>query len=275
MVYIIPKSGFARTYLIEEGKNIMAVDVGSIGAAKEIEAYCTDVLQKSLQDIRFIAATHFHIDHIGGIGTLLQKCSPETLVLFHPFVREYLDGSCELPPMKNWINGLIPTALASLSNIKKPSDFTPETLSGIPPSDLRLAQDSGHRLEAIKNLDHLTYESHIRYFDASRLPRYRIGFGDWEVITTPGHTEDSVSLYRNITKELICGDLIIGDSDGTGHLNTFCQDEKLIQETFRMIKENIRPVVIYPGHGDIITDAENAFRKVRCPERAEGRMFSI
>jgi len=268
MVYIIPKSGFAKTYLIEEDKNIMAVDVGSIGAAHEIESYCTDVLQKSPQDIRFIIATHFHIDHIGGIGTLLRKCSPETLVLFHPFVQEYLAGSTDLPPMENWASGLLPTALASFSNIKKPSDFTPETLSGIPPS-----ASSGHRLEAIKNLDHLTYESSIRYFDAGRLPRYQIGFGDWEVIATPGHTEDSVSLYRNITKELICGDLIIGNHDGTGHLNTFCQDEKLIQETFQILKENIRPVVIYPGHGDIITDAENAFRKVRCPELAEGRTF--
>ena len=259
MVYVIPKSGFARTYLIEEGKKIMAVDVGSIGAAQEIEAYCTDVIQKSTQDIRFIAATHFHIDHIGGIGTLLRNCSPETLVLFHPFVQEHLAGSRELPPMENWINGLVPTALASLSNIKKPSDFTPETLSGIP-------------LAVTKDRVRLPYESSIRYFDANRLPRYQIGFGDWEVIATPGHTEDSVSLYRNITKELICGDLIIGDSDGTGHLNNFCQNEKLIQETFKMLKENIRPVVIYPGHGDIITDAENAFRKVRClsPEPVEG-----
>jgi len=298
MVHIIPKSGFARTYLIEEDENIMAVDVGSIGAAQEIEAYCSDVLQKSTQGIRFIISTHFHIDHIGGIGTLLRKCSLETLVLFHPFVQEYLAGSRELPPMENWVNGLVPTALASLSNIKKPSDCTPETLSGIPPSALRPpmrvaqhAQGSGQRLEAIKNHDHLPYESHIRYFDAGRLPRYQIGFGDWEVIVTPGHTEDSVSLYSNTTKELICGDLIIGDFDGTGFLNNFCQDEKQIQETFQMLKENIRPVVIYPGHGGIIKDAENAFRKVRCaepidklrtgfiegrcPEPVEGRTFPI
>lgn len=270
MVHIIPKSGFARTYLIEEEKNIMAVDVGSIGAAHEIETYCTDVLQKSAQGIRFIISTHFHIDHIGGIGTLLRKCSPETLVLFHPFVQEYIAGSRELPPMKNWVNGLVPTALASLSNIKKPSDYTPETLSGIPPST-----GSGQCLDATKILDRLPYESSIRYFDAGRLLRYQIGFGDWEVIATPGHTEDSVSLYSNTTKELICGDLIIGDSGGTGFLNNFCQDQSLIQETFQMLKENIRPRVIYPGHGDIITDAENAFRKVRCADVVEGRTFPI
>ena len=236
MVHIIPKSGFARAYLICEGENIFAVDVGSIGAAQEIEAYCADVLRVSTQAIRFIAATHFHTDHIGGIGTLLRKCSPETQVLFHPLVREYLAGNRELPAMKNWISGLLPTVIASLSNLKNPADFTPETLSGIP-------------VIGIDGLSHLPYEASIRYFDAGLLPRYPLGFGpsassghrDWEVIATPGHTEDSISLYNNFTKELICGDLIIGNQDGTGHLNTFVQDEITTHETFVMLKYSISP----------------------------------
>jgi len=135
MVHVIPESGFARTYLIEEGRrsdsqNIMVVDVGSIGAAQEVADYLDGIPRKYAEDIRFIAATHFHVDHIGGIGTLLQKCSPDTQVLFHPFVREYLAHRRELPPMQNWVTGLIPAALASLLNITKPSDFVPEVLSG-------------------------------------------------------------------------------------------------------------------------------------------------
>ena len=101
MVHAIPKSGFARTYLIEEDEGLMAIDAGSIGAANEIEVYCNQVLKKSIQDIRIITATHFHIDHIGGIGTLLRKCPPETRVLFHPFIKEYLAGKREMSPMKN------------------------------------------------------------------------------------------------------------------------------------------------------------------------------
>jgi len=249
MVHIIPKSGFARTYLIEEGDGLMAVDVGSIGAVQDIEVYCTQVLRKSLQDIRFIASTHFHIDHIGGIGTLLRKCSPETRVLFHPFVKEYLVGRRELSPMKNWMNGLIPTVTASCSGIGKLSHVASETLAGVP-------------LSVVKDRCCLPYEARIRYFDAGRLPRYRIGFGDWEVIMTPGHTEDSVSFFSDTTKELICGDLIIGRKDGAGYLNRFCWDEGLIQETFKMLNEIICPRIIYPGHGDIIADDENTFRKV-------------
>jgi hypothetical protein len=41
MVHIIPESGFANTYLIEEDAGLIAVDVGSIGAAQEVATYCT------------------------------------------------------------------------------------------------------------------------------------------------------------------------------------------------------------------------------------------
>jgi len=249
MVHIIPKSGFARTYLIEEDEGLMAVDVGTIGAAQEIEVYCTQVLKKSLQDIRIITATHFHIDHIGGFGTLLRKCSPETRVLFHPFVKDYLVGRREMSPMKNWLKGLMPTLLASCSDIGKPSHVAFETLAGIP-------------LSATKDHCCLPYEPWIRYFEAGRLPRYRFGFSDWEVIATPGHTEDSVSFYSDATKELICGDLIIGRQDGFGQLNRFYWDEDLINEAFEMLKEIVCPRIICPGHGDIIADDENAFQKV-------------
>lgn len=249
MVHAIPKSGFARTYLIEEDKGLMAVDVGSIGAAQEIETYCTGILKRPLEDIRFIIATHFHIDHIGGIGMLLRKCSPETKVLFHPFVKEYLDGSRELSPMMNWMNGLIPTVIASCTGIGKLSHVTFETPAGIP-------------LSITRDHCYLPYEAWIGYFDAKRLPRYRIGVGDWEVIVTPGHTEDSISFHSNITRDLICGDLIIGGKDGTGCLNRFCWDEVLIQEAFEMLNGIICPRIIYPGHGAIIADNENAFRKV-------------
>ena len=249
MVHAIPKSGFARTYLIEEDEGLMAIDAGSIGAANEIEVYCNQVLKKSIQDIRIITATHFHIDHIGGIGTLLRKCPPETRVLFHPFIKEYLAGKREMSPMKNWLKGLMPTMITSCSRIGKLSHLAFENLAGVP-------------LSVMKDHFRLPYEPWIRYFDADRLPRYQIGLSDWEVIATPGHTEDSVSFYSNATKELICGDLIIGGESNAGCLNRFCWDEALIREAFKMLREVARPRIIYPGHGNVISDDENAFRKV-------------
>jgi len=178
-----------------------------------------------------------------------MKCSPATRVLFHPFVKEYLTGRRELSPMKNWMDGLVPIMIASCSGVGKLSHVAFETFAGVP-------------LSAMKDRCCLPYEPRVRYFDAERLPRYRLDFGDWEIIATPGHTEDSVSFYSAATKELICGDMIIGGKDGTGCLNRFCWDEGMIQEAFKMLNELICPRTIYPGHCDIITDDENAFRKV-------------
>jgi len=35
------------------------------------------------------------------------------------------------------------------------------------------------------------------------------GFDGWEVLETPGHTEDSLSFYKPSTQEMICGDLVV------------------------------------------------------------------
>lgn len=240
MVHMVPDCGFARSYIIEEDEGLMVVDVGSIGAAQEIKTYCRNILNRSLQDIRFIVATHFHIDHIGGIGTLLKKCSPETKVFFHPLVQDYLDGTRDLPPMQSWLSGLLPTMLTSFSGIKKLSHVAFENAAGIPVSIFR-------------DYRYLPYENQIRYFASERFPRCRIGFGNWEVIATPGHTEDSMSLFNEHARELICGDLIIGKHDGTGSLNPFHADAESILKSYQLINDTIRPQVIYPGHGGIIT----------------------
>ena len=118
MVHSIPDCGLSNTYLIEEGAGLMVVDVGSVGAAQAIEDYCTHTLKRSLRAIRVIAATHFHIDHIGGIGALLSKCPPETMVLFHPLVKAYLKDNRQISPMRNWFTGLLPTLLASSFGFK-------------------------------------------------------------------------------------------------------------------------------------------------------------
>ena len=249
MVHRVPDCGFARSYIIEEEDGLMVVDVGSIGAAEEIEAYCTQILNRPLRYIRSIAATHFHIDHIGGIGALLKKCSLETKVMFHPLVQEYLDGTRELSLMRNWLSGLLPTMMASFSGIKNMSHVAFENVAGIPLSTFRDYRD-------------LPYEEQINYFDSGCFPRYRLGFGNWEVVATPGHTEDSVSLFNADNRELICGDLIIGRNDGTGDLNRFHYDPEVICKSYWRVRD-LMPEVIYPGHGGIVRHALDAMLKVK------------
>lgn len=132
MVHAIPKSGIARTYLIEEDEGLMAVDVGGIGAARDIETYCTGIVKRPLRDIRFIFTTHFHIDHIGGIGTLLRRCSPETQVLFHLRAKGYIEGQEGLAPMQNWLSGLVPTIRENYCRIGDLPHIAFESFAGVP-----------------------------------------------------------------------------------------------------------------------------------------------
>ena len=261
MVHNVPDCGLSNTYLIEEGAGLMVVDVGSIGAAQAVEDYCTHILKRSLRAIRFIAATHFHIDHIGGIGALLAKCSPKTTVLFHPLVKAYLKANRPLSPMRNWFTGLLPTLIGGRFGVRKWADLTFNGPAGVP-------------LPFFRDRQCVSYADRIRYLEGNRLPRSWIGFGDWEVIAAPGHTEDSIVFFNEATGELTSGDLILGRKDGRGYLNRFCWDEAQIRRTFVALTESIHPRIIYPGHGGIIRDDVDAFSKVECfGQASERRVF--
>lgn len=260
MVHPIPGSGLAQTYLITDEKDgLMVVDVGSIGAALAVEDFCVHTIKRSLQAIRIIAATHFHIDHIGGIGALLGKCSPKTIVLFHPLVKAYLKAGRPLSPMRNWVTGLVPTLITGgFFGVRKRSDLAFDGPSGVP-------------LPFFRDLQEVTYADRIRYLEGHRLPRSRIGFGGWEAIAAPGHTEESVVFYNEASGELITGDLILGRKDGRGYLNQFYWDEAQTRRTFTALAETIRVRIIFPGHGPVVWSAEDAFPKVDCFGEARAR----
>ena len=252
MVHPIPGSGLAQTYLITDEKDgLMVVDCGSVGAAQAVEDFCTHTIKRSLMAIRIIAATHFHIDHIGGIGTLLEICSPKTMVLFHPLVKAYLKAGQRLSPMRHWLTGLLPTLIGGAFGIRKWSDLVFDGPAGVP-------------LPFFRDLQRVSYVDRIRYLEGNRLPRSRIGLGDWEVIAAPGHSEESVVFFNEASGELIAGDLILGRKDGRGYVNRFCWDEEQIRRTLAALMEMIRVRIIFPGHGPVIWSAEDAFRKVDC-----------
>ena len=252
MVHIVPGSGLAQTYLItDENDGLMVVDVGSVGAVLAVEDFCTHTLKRSLQAIHIIAATHFHIDHIGGIGALLSKCPQETTVLFHPLVKAYLKAGRPLSPMRNWTTGLLPTLIAGGFGVRKWPDLAFDGTAGVP-------------LPFFRDLQRVSYVDRIRYLEGNRLPRSRIGFGSWKAIAAPGHTEDSVVFFNEPSGELISGDLILGRKDGRGYVNRFCWDEGQTKKSFTALMETIRVRIIFPGHGPVVWAADDAFRKIDC-----------
>jgi glyoxylase-like metal-dependent hydrolase (beta-lactamase superfamily II) len=141
-------------------------------------------------------------------------------------------------------------------------------------SDLTFDGPAGVPLPFFRDLQSVSYADRIRYLEGNRLPRSRVGFGDWEAIAAPGHTEDSIVFFNEASGELISGDLILGRRDGRGYLNRFCWDEEWIRRTFAALAETIRVRIIYPGHGAIIRDDVDAFSKVECfGQTSERRVF--
>lgn len=254
MVHCIPETGFSRTYLIEAGEGLVAVDVGCKSAAESVTRYVTYTLGKHLIDVRRITSTHFHIDHIGGIGYLLDWCSFPTKVQFNRIVQDYLTGTCRISLLKHWFTALIPAALRCLKYLKEGdgSDWKFGSYAGLPLPLLR------------KYLCSVPYKAdRIEFKGGTGIARYGLGFDDWEAILTPGHTEDSLSFYSPSSQELICGDLILNlRKPWKGALNRFHWCNKAIKDSFTKLQATCPAQTIYPGHGEVIRHKMNALDDV-------------
>jgi glyoxylase-like metal-dependent hydrolase (beta-lactamase superfamily II) len=252
MVFALAGCGFARCYVIDEEEGLLVVDVGSVGTADDVALFVSRDLGRPLEQIRSIVATHFHIDHIGGIGHLLKKSGEKTRVIFHPRVGDYLSGGNKLARQRNWITGLCSATLRSVRYVRRWDHFRFESLAGIP-------------LPGFRNLVNLPYPiEKIQYLNYTTATRQPLGFGQWDILETPGHTEDSVSLYSESSAELICGDLILNfEKNGSGYLNRFCCNEDTLLKTYHDLCRCIEPERIYPGHGEIISGRGNALLNVR------------
>ena len=250
-VHVIPNSGLARSYIIVERGGLVVVDVGSRGCAEDVMEYIDTTLGRNLDELRFIAATHYHIDHIGGIGYLLKRCPGNTRVLFHHRVQDYLTGARKLSLIRHWCVGLTPATLVSSRYVRRLSHGIVGSMAGIP-------------LPFIRRFTRLPVDaSRIAYFGTAGRGRYRLGFGAWDVIETPGHTEDSVCFYNEETGELISGDTIINiTKGGRGNLNRFCWSRDRIRKSYDMLCRDIEPEVIYPGHGAVISNGKDLLMRV-------------
>jgi hydroxyacylglutathione hydrolase len=252
MVYVTPEGGLARSYVISEAEGLVVVDVGSIGTAEDVAIFIKRLPGRSLQDVKCIVATHFHIDHIGGIGRLLKKCLPDTVVLFHFLVDYYLKKQRTISRLKNWLTGFLPAAVFSTRYVRKFAHFRFESFAGIP-------------LPIFEKSLNLPYpQDRIRFINTEPSVPCKLNFGGWEILATPGHTEDSLSLYNAASGELICGDLILNfKKNGTGYLNPFCWNREAVENSYQNLIQKVDAKTIYPGHGEIINNGSNALLKVR------------
>jgi hydroxyacylglutathione hydrolase len=224
------QGGYANTYLIEDGDSIVAVDVGTAAAADAIYEYLREQ-PGSRARLRMVTATHFHIDHVGGISRML-RLFPEARVCFATAVGDYLQKRKKIAlfrPIK-WIKALAPVVMTERNHFRNTTASLVSDKVGIPLPLLRNLLTSRYSPECILEEGHA-----IPY-----LPH-------WDLIKTPGHTPDSICFYQKDGGILISGDTIL-NMKGRGELNTFCTDDEKIKESFRRLLP-LKVKTMYPGHG--------------------------
>lgn len=223
------KGGYANTYLIEDNSSLVALDVGTAAAAEKICSFLYGH-PRTLPRLRMVTATHFHIDHVGGISKI-ARLFPQVRVCFLSGVREYLQRRKKIaliPPAK-WFRNLVPVITAEDNHLRNTAASVVSDKVAIPLPLLRNHLCLGYSPECILEEGPIPYLPH------------------WELIATPGHTPDSFCLYNSGEGILISGDTIL-NMRGSGELNSFCSDSKKIKESFQKLLP-LKINTLYPGHG--------------------------
>ena len=107
-----------------------------------------------------------------------------------------------------------------------------------------------YHFDHIGAIDELIFKYGIKVYDINNLVEgeNKVGNFIFDVIFTPGHKEDSITIYFKDDKIMFCGDFIFKDAIGRCDLhggNIY----QMIESLKKMCKYD-RDIILYPGHGD-------------------------
>jgi len=179
---------------------------------------------RRVRGVPVVAATHGHGDHVGGLPTLRRHDAEVALPIR---IRSYLDGERPRSPG--------PRAVARIAPVLRDQ---PRSLRSL--------------LEVARCSRHTGYDSRRARFpdppehwlaDGDEVP----GAPDWQVIQTPGHTDDSTSLWNPRTRVLLSGDAVIAVG-GRAWFTPELVDEAAAAATEERLR-SLPATYLLPGHG--------------------------
>ena len=131
-----------------------------------------------------------------------------------------------------------------------PSDEVDKIISKINGREVVGVIITHYHFDHIGALDELVSKYNVSVYD-----RYNLCEGEniisefmFDVIYTPGHKEDAITLYFKKDKVMLTGDFIFRDSIGRCDLPGGNIEEMV--ESIRKIVKYDRDIILYPGHGD-------------------------
>ena len=103
-IYAIDGLRMGRCYLVEGHDGLALIDTSSDGASDGIVT-AIESIGRRLQDLRAIVATHYHFDHTGNAGALVERSGAQLCV--HEDDVPYVEGRTPWLPSKTAIGPLL------------------------------------------------------------------------------------------------------------------------------------------------------------------------
>ncbi|GHO88748.1 hypothetical protein KSZ_67540 [Dictyobacter formicarum] len=209
---ITDRFSMANTYLIDE-ERMVVVDPGTELNVQQLQFYLQHFLHRPLQQIDLIVLTHLHPDHTSGVEMLRRICGAPVAA----------------------------SAVARNLILQQHGELHSSSIAHL--AEHILAGPLQH-----VDLFPPVYERQYKLVDiwledVAGLP----GHPEWRVISSPGHTPDSLCLYNPFTQELLCGDTVITIQGGAPLLRGSANRRQL-NETLRVLR-SLQVHYLYPGHG--------------------------
>ncbi|MGZ6502857.1 MAG: MBL fold metallo-hydrolase [Tumebacillaceae bacterium] len=232
--------GPVNLYLLVDGEMLTLVDTGPL--TKQAE----DVLEQGLQELGFqvedlkqIVLTHFHVDHTGMLEKLVTRSGAK--VYAHPWTAPLIRSDRAVEAARyHFFRDLYFKMGASL-------DVVEQSLGQL--FDYQAFTGNGH-------VDVVLQEG-------MRLP----GHEHWEVLYTPGHSQDHLSLYRAEDGVMLLGDHLIRTISSNAFIEPPAKAGEPRPKTLMIYREALRKIHALPwnigfaGHGEPITEGHALIEK--------------
>lgn len=215
--YVVHDGGGGRPFVVDAGTRLGAAHVGPV----------LEQQGSHLAALLGVAATHGHADHVGGMPALRDEGTFSFPMWLPQGVADLLAGA----PLRS--PGL--REVARIHPVLADQPFDPAPLRELAGARGEIGYDGS----AI----HFPFVADEWLRDGDTVP----GAPDWEVLATPGHTDDSISFYNARSRTLLSGDAVLA-VDRRAWFNPEYVDEGRSAAT----EDRLRALdveVLLPGHG--------------------------
>lgn len=215
----------------------LVVDVGLPGNARDVLDSLARTPGRGSGGDALVVATHAHADHVGGVPVLHDAAG--TTFLLPRRTEAYLKGETPRTPG--------PRAMARIWPVTLDQPFDLAALRELAAASKTIGFGTGAFQMPV------TPDGYVD--DGERLP----GAAGWEVLHTPGHTDDSTCFYNAEARVLLSGDTIL-TAGGRAWFNPEYCDPDLSRGTEARLR-GLSVDVLLPGHGrpivghDVLADA--------------------